>query len=243
MRSRLQRVKVEVLNPRLRRIVGMIKNRSLRNKVTEMLENPQMKIGGKTYSGLPLGISPGGVSRHHSYPEGLVEHMVATAEIALTLSDVVLKVYCGAVNQDLVIAGVLLHDIFKPLTYVVDEDRYSTTTLGERLDHLTLITAELIRKGFPLNLVHVVCAHHGGRGGPMWPRTVEALICHIADQADSQLNGDILRAARYLSRTAIGEDVKIQSSKKAFEIVNAKSVDGWKGVKKTVEKIKTYAHT
>ena len=77
----------------------------------------------------------------------------------------------------------------------------------------------------------------------MWPRTVEALICHIADQADSQLNGDVLRAARYLSRTAIGEEVKIQNSKEAFEIVNAKNVSGWEGVKKTVEKIKTYTHT
>lgn len=222
----------------MRKIVGKIENRVLRNKVAEMLENPQMKIGRKTYSGLPLGLSPGGLSRHHSYPAGLVEHIVATAEIALTLSDIVSKVYGGEVNRDLVIAGVLLHDVFKPLTYGVDEERYSTTTLGERLDHLTLITAELIRKGFPLNLVHVICAHHGGRGGPMWPRTVEALICHLADQADSQLNGDILRAAKYLSRTAVGEEIKIHSSKEAFRVVKAKDVDGWKGVKEVVEKSK-----
>lgn len=222
----------------MRKIVGKIENRVLRNKVAEMLENPQMKIGRKTYSGLPLGLSPGGLSRHHSYPAGLVEHIVATAEIALTLSDIVSKVYGGEVNRDLVMAGVLLHDVFKPLTYGVDEERYSTTTLGERLDHLTLITAELIRKGFPLNLVHVICAHHGGRGGPMWPRTVEALICHLADQADSQLNGDILRAAKYLSRTAVGEEIKIHSSKEAFRVVKAKDVDGWKGVKEVVEKSK-----
>lgn len=72
----------------------------------------------------------------------------------------------------------------------------------------------------------------------MWPRTVEALICHLADQADSQLNGDILRAAKYLSRTAVGEEIKIHSSKEAFRVVKAKDVDGWKGVKEVVEKSK-----
>ena len=72
----------------------------------------------------------------------------------------------------------------------------------------------------------------------MWPRTVEALICHLADQADSRLSGDVLRAARYLSRTATGEELVLLTSKETFEIVHSKTVEGWEGVSKAVEKIK-----
>lgn len=226
------------MNSRLRRVLNQIKDRRLREKVAEIVENPQIKISGTIYSGLPLNISPASLSRHHSYPGGFIEHILATAKIALTLCDVTKKVYGGKVNHDLVMAGVVLHDIFKPLTYESKGEGYSTSHIGERLDHLSLITAELIRRDFPLDLVHIVCAHHGGQAGPMWPRTVEALICHLADQADSRLSGDVLRAARYLSRTATGEEHMLLTSKEAFEIVHSKTVEGWEGVSKAVEKIK-----
>jgi len=225
-------------NSHLNRIINLIKNKNLRKKVAEIVEDPKIEIGGTVYSGLSLETSPAGLSRHHSYPGGFIEHIVATAEIALKLCDVVKKIYSGKVNRDLVLAGVVLHDIFKPLTYEMEGEGYSTTYLGERLDHLTLITAELIRRDYPLDLVHIVCSHHGGQAGPMWPRTVEALICHLADQADSRLNGDVLRAAKYLSRAATGEEPASLTSKEAFEIVNSKTVEGWNGVSKTVEKIK-----
>ena len=227
------------MNPRLKKIVNKIKDESLRAKVAQLLENPTMEIDGKVYVGLPLDSSPAGISRHHSYPGGFVEHVVSTTEIALTLCDVVKNVYHGKVDRDLVVSGVLLHDIFKPLTYVVKEDgTYGVTPLAERMDHLTLIVSELVRRGFPLNLIHIVCAHHGGEAGPIWPRTIEALVCHIADITDSRLNGEVLRAARYLSREATGEELGIVSSKEAFEIVRSKTVEGWDGVKKTVERMR-----
>jgi hypothetical protein len=47
----------------------------------------------------------------------------------------------------------------------------------------------------------------------------------------------VLRAARYLSRTATGEELHISTSKEAFEIVHSKVIEGWDGVRKTVEKI------
>ena len=226
------------MNSQLEKIVNKIKNESLRDKVTELLENPVMEIDGKLYTGMPLETSPAGIHRHHSYPGGLIEHVVASSEIALALCDVVKKVYHGKVDVDLVLAGVLLHDVFKTLTYKEENGTYRATPLAERLDHLTLIVSEMIRRGFPLNLIHVVCAHHGGQAGPIWPKTVEALVCHLADVTDSRLNGEVLRAARYLSRQASGEELQILNSKEGFEIVHSKVVEGWEGVQKTVEKIK-----
>jgi 7,8-dihydroneopterin 2',3'-cyclic phosphate phosphodiesterase len=142
------------------------------------------------------------------------------------------------VNRDFVLAGVILHDALKPLTYEVRSDgSYATTSLGTYLDHINLAISEMIHEGFPLEVVHIVAAHHGGEAGPVWPRTIEALICHLADLADSRLNGEVLRAARYLSREAVGIDLVLQDSRDAYEIVNAKVSEGWDGVRAAVEKI------
>ncbi len=227
------------LNPQLEKIVSKIRDESLRDEVVKLVENHVIEINGKLYQGMPLDVAPAGVSRHHSYPGGFVEHVVSTAEIALKLCDVIKRVYNGKVNIDLVLSGVVLHDIFKVLLYELKEDgNYGVTSLAERIDHLTLAVSELVRRGFPLDLIHIVCAHHGGQAGPIWPRTIEALICHLADVTDSRLNGEVLRAARYLSRESTGEELEQINSKEAFEIVHSKVVEGWKGVTKTVGKIR-----
>jgi len=227
------------LNPQLRKVVIKIRDKSLREKVATFIENPTIEIEDKIYSGLPLETSPAGVSHHHSYPGGFVEHVFSTTEIALTLCEVVKKVYHGKVDQDLIVAGVILHDIFKPLTYVARENgTYGLTPLAERLDHLTLIVAELVKRGFPLNLVHIVASHMGWQHSPIGPRTVEALIVHLADVADSRLNGEVLRAAQFLSRESTGTELEQLTAKEAFEIVNAKTLQGWNGARKTIEKIR-----
>jgi len=227
------------LNPQLKRVVVKIRDRSLREKVAAFIENPTIEIEGKVYSGLPLETSPAGLSHHHSYSGGFVEHVVSSTEIALTLCNVVKRVYHGKVNRDLVVAGVVLHDIFKPLTYMARENgTYGLTPLAERLDHLTLIVAELVKREFPLNLVHIVASHMGWQHSPIGPRTAEALIVHLADSADSQLNGEVLRAAQFLSRQSTGTELEQLTAKESFEIVNAKTAQGWEGVRKTIEKIR-----
>jgi len=222
------------LNPSLKEIIDKIRDKSLREKVAQLVEKPTIEIEGKVYTGLPLERSPASVYRHHSYPGGWLEHVIATAEIALTLCKVVKKVYHGKVDTDLVLCGVVLHDIFKPLTYTEMEDgTYRASPLAERLDHLTLITSELIRRGFPLPIIHVVCAHHA-EFGPVSPKTLEALIVHIADIADSRLNEKVLGAAKFLIKQATGEEVRQISSKDAFNIVHIKSEKG-------IEDVKNYA--
>jgi hypothetical protein len=60
----------------------------------------------------------------------------------------------------------------------------------------------------------------------------------LADQADSQLNGEVLRAAKYLSRSVTSEELPRLTSKEAFEIVRSKAIDGWESVSETVEKLR-----
>jgi len=78
----------------------------------------------------------------------------------------------------------------------------------------------------------------GWRYSPIGPRTAEALIVHLSDMADSRLNGEVLRAAQFLSREATGIELERLTAKDAFEIVEAKTTKGWDGVRKTIEKIR-----
>lgn len=228
---------------KLKTLAIKIRDKNLRKKVIELLENPTFEINGKTYKALPLEKAPAGLSHHHSYQGGYVEHITSTTNIALALCDSVERIYHGKVNRDLVIAGILLHDIFKATTYTRNENgSFSSAPLAEYLDHLSLATAELVRRNFPLELVHVVTAHHG-QYGPIRPRTLEALICHLADFTDSRLNGEVLNAAQYLTRKTTGQELYELNSKEAFEIVHSKSIEGWKGVTETVNKIKRQRKT
>jgi len=227
-----------MLNPRLRKIVNKIRDETLRRKVSEFLNDLSVKIHGETYIGLPLEESPAAKFRHHSYSGGLLEHILSTTNIALAICNSVEKIYTGKVNRDLVISGVILHDILKPLTYVVKENgAYRDSPLGEKADHLALIVSELIRRDFPLDLIHIVAAHHG-EAGSITPKTVEALICHLADAADSQLNSEVIRAAGYLVREATGEIWEKIDSETAFKIVHSKAIGGWSGLRETIKKMR-----
>lgn len=228
----------QLLHPELRTLANKIKDTLLRRKVVELLENPRFEVKGKTYSSLPLETSPAALTRHHCYSGGYIEHVVSTEKLAQAICDSVEQIYQGKVNRDLVVAGVLLHDVFKPSTYAMDKNgNYHSSRLSDYLDHLSLATSELVRRNFPLELVHIVAAHHG-EYGPIRPRTVEALVCHLADQLDSRLNGEVLDAAGYLARKASGQDLFGLTSKEAFEIIHSKSTEGWEGVSKTLEKVK-----
>ena len=222
----------------LKRVINKIKDSSLRDKVITLIQTPIIHIGNNTYEGLSLNSSPASKNRHHSYEGGLIQHIISSSTIALALCDIVEKLYHGRIERDIVLTSVIIHDLMKPLIYCLkDEGGYDTSELGERMDHLTLIVSELIRRGFPLEIVHAVTTHHGRRG-PYSPRTVEALICFLADSTDAALNGEILNAARYLVERHVGEQFEQLNAEEAFSIINAKQTQGDLGVKNTFKKIR-----
>jgi len=217
--------------------VNRVRDNTLRAKVRQVLENPSIRINGRTYSGLPLERSPASVWRHHNYPGGFVEHTLALYELSMSLGQIVRNIYKCRVDTDLVICGVLLHDIFKPATYKqIEGGRYRRSNLAERLDHLSLATAELIRRGFPLDVVHVVAASHGRQYGPIGPMTIEALICHLADRAEAELNGEMLSAARFMIREVTGEEPQVLTGREAFHVVRTKTDEGWTGLRDSLSR-------
>ncbi|MEM1514657.1 MAG: HD domain-containing protein [Candidatus Bathyarchaeia archaeon] len=225
-------------DPRLIKIIDKIRDESLKMKMLDLLNNLSVKFGEREFTGLPLAESPASRFYHHSYPGGLIDHILSMLNIAMALCDSVENVYGGEINRDYVICGIILHDIFKPLIYKVKSDgTYIFSDLGERLDHLTLIISELLKREFPLDLIHIVASSHG-QGSPVSPKTIEALICHIADEADSKLNGEILNAAKYLIKETTGETWERIDSKTATRIITMKTKEGWEALKAEIELIK-----
>jgi 3'-5' exoribonuclease len=136
--------------------------------------------------------APAAKSLHHVCLGGLLEHSLSVVGMAEKACS-----HYQALNRDLVLAGVLLHDIGKTaeLSY---ERSFGYTDEGNLLGHITLEThwiAHAIGQipDFPselrLQILHIVLAHHGKLefGSPVLPRTPEALLVHYLDDLDGKL--------------------------------------------------------
>jgi 3'-5' exoribonuclease len=138
--------------------------------------------------------APAAKGWHHAYIGGLAEHVYDMAQLALRASEI----YPEA-DSDLIIAGVLLHDLGKIQELsVTNHIHYSDT--GRLLGHIALgvtILDEYLRgmEDFPADLAmklkHMILSHHGSleNGSPVLPMTVEALLLHYIDNLDAQVRG------------------------------------------------------
>ncbi len=143
---------------------------------------------------------PAAQTVHHAYRGGLLEHSVRLIGLARGLA----RAYDA--NEDLVIAGGLLHDIGKLQELDYDRGVTSYSRDGNLVGHIGLgliLVREMIGgiAGFPLELraqlEHLVLAHHGAkdRGSPVEPKTPEAFILAAVDDLDAKLN-QVRRAIR-----------------------------------------------
>ncbi len=146
--------------------------------------------------------APAAKAMHHSYPVGLLEHVVS---ICKTL-DFLAGHYAPHVNRDLLFVGGFLHDLAK-IWELQFEKTTDYTTEGRLIGHLVM-GVELIEKKiqwleaqpgrlsepFPnekkLLAKHMVLAHHGRMeyGSPKEPACIEAMIVHMIDDLDSKVN-------------------------------------------------------
>ncbi len=138
--------------------------------------------------------APAAKGWHHSYIGGLAEHTFDMARLAEKAAEIY-----PDVNRDLLIAGVLLHDVGKiEELSVTNHIDYSDS--GRLLGHITLgveFIDEYLRgiEGFPrelaVKLKHMIVSHHGllENGSPIVPMTVEALLLHYIDNLDAQMRG------------------------------------------------------
>lgn len=137
---------------------------------------------------------PAAKSYHHSCIGGLLEHTSSLVE----LTELILKHYKN-LDRDLLISGVLLHDIGKIYEFN-SQGFFDYTKQGKMIGHIVMgvqiVEKETNKiKDFPKelkeNIIHLIISHHGELefGSPKRPKTKEALALHFLDLIDSHLKG------------------------------------------------------
>ncbi len=148
--------------------------------------------------------APAGVKAHHAYHGGLVEHVVSMAEVADRI--------CGlyqSLNRDLLLLGVLLHDLGKvrelswnPVLAYTDEGQLlghmniAIEILNEKLVAVrSRLDGQSVSGEHVLRLKHMILSHHGTLefGSARVPMTPEAVALHQIDNLDAKLH-EVTRA-------------------------------------------------
>jgi 23S rRNA maturation-related 3'-5' exoribonuclease YhaM len=108
---RVNDLEVEIENKinEIRMLIEKINEPSLREKTLYTIEKYLFQP--------PYIFSPAAKKAHHSYPGGLIDHLLSTTNIALSIATQLEKIYGCNIDFDTIISASLLHDIMKPITY------------------------------------------------------------------------------------------------------------------------------
>lgn len=171
----------EELIKRLNKHIESIENKECRDIVATIVEENAKKVF--EY--------PAAVSVHHEFTSGLLFHTVSMADIANLLAD-----YYKDIDRDILIGGVVLHDIGKTIEFegsVV----YKYSLEGKLIGHISIMATIIkdtakklgITSEVPLLLEHMVLSHHGEYefGSPVLPLTKEAILLNYIDNIDSKM--------------------------------------------------------
>jgi 3'-5' exoribonuclease len=168
----------------LRRLVAGMQDRQLKALIDTILDDPEIA---RRY---PL--APAAKQIHHAYLGGLIEHVLSLCHLARLTAG-----HYPGVDADLLLTGVVLHDIGK--IHELSYDRsFGYSSEGQLLGHMVIglrIVSDALRQlpDFPPRLrtliEHMIVSHHGKLefGSPKLPQFPEALLLHYLDDMDSKM--------------------------------------------------------
>lgn len=177
----------ESMFDRLKKTVNeCVKNEHIRNLLNAFWEDEEFVQRFKN--------APAAKKMHHAYIGGLLEHTLSMTVLAKEIA----RHYSG-VNLDILLAGVILHDIGKIREFAY-EYSIDYSDEGKLLTHIVIgcgMVDEKIRQipDFPKDtamlIKHMVVSHHGSRefGSPEPPRMIEAVLLNHIDDIDAKMNG------------------------------------------------------
>lgn len=136
--------------------------------------------------------APAAKGLHHAWIGGLLEHILSL----MGMCELAGRHY-PEVNRDLLLTGVVLHDIGK-LRELCWGTSFDYTIEGQLLGHITIGIGMIEQKiagipNFPsakrLLVEHLVLSHHGEYeyGSPKLPMTAEAVLLHYLDNLDAKM--------------------------------------------------------
>ena len=179
---------IPAMDAEVRRIMGSLTHPAMRALAEAYLANEPLMERFRQ--------APAAVSVHHAWIGGLLEHTLQLLRIA----EVTLPLY-PALNRDIVLMGLFLHDLGKT-TELTWEKGFNYTTEGNLIGHtvkgailLHAMAAKCARETgqrLPadalLVLEHIVVSHHGSLefGATKVPSTPEAIFVSLLDNLDAK---------------------------------------------------------
>lgn len=136
---------------------------------------------------------PAAKKNHHAYTGGLAYHTLSIVHLAQKIGPLYPQI-----NQGLLLAGAILHDIGKTLE-LSGPVGTTYTVAGNLLGHIAITDAEIVLAVQDLHLDandeniillrHVILAHHGllEYGSPIRPAILEAEVLHQLDELDASI--------------------------------------------------------
>ena len=172
----------EEMEIEIQSLIRQIKNDTIREITQEVL-----KVDEKNFY-----LFPAATRNHHNYVGGLAYHTISMAKMALS----VVKQYSW-LDPDLLVAGVILHDIGK-VEELSEPILPEYTNKGNLLGHISIMNNKIDRIAVALGkedteevilLKHMVLSHHGKMefGSPVLPAIPEAEVLTILDNLDSRM--------------------------------------------------------
>lgn len=161
-------------------LANKIEDKELRKKVIGYIKNPSLehkdfkKYSRGEWDEVKTPFSVGGTTAMRD----VLNHTVAVTEACLTISDDLKKTFGIKMNKDTILAGALLHDVMKLFEWKMTKNGPQPS--GITMDHTLLGVAELYKREFPEDVIHMV-ASHPGEYGTTQPRTAEAFLLHSVD--------------------------------------------------------------
>jgi 3'-5' exoribonuclease len=137
-------------------------------------------------------VAPAAKAIHHAWIGGLLEHVLSLCTLAKFTA-----AHYSDIDLDLVLAGVMPHDIGK-ISELKYARSFSYSTEGQLLGHIVIglgMVEDKLRliSGFPEKLrdllLHMIVSHHGelAFGSPKVPLFPEAMLLHHLDNLDSKM--------------------------------------------------------
>lgn len=152
------------------------------------------------------------VGMHHVQAGGLIQHTYEVVNYAVQICEAQEQQGLSLINKSLLIAGAMLHDIGKLVTYQCNEQtsQFEMTMQGKFYEHIIagiqMVAASDAASKYPqiaLLLEHIIAAHHGKLeyGSPVVPCMVEAMVINFADELSAKTDM-ILKALEDKPETA-----------------------------------------
>ena len=182
---------VSILEKEFREIADSIKHPQLHEIVQRLMDEEEFKE--------KFFIWPAAKSHHHAEEHGLLMHTTRMLRLGEACIKAVNENAVKEVNRDLVLTGIIFHDVEKmdEMTPVEGTGAGEYTKEGILLGHIYMgarrIAAYeeegLLDHEVSVQLQHIILAHHGKKefGSPVEPHTPEAKLVNAIDDMDAKL--------------------------------------------------------